>query len=348
MRKTNCLLCVFGLIGLLLSGCGEEGNKTHITEGMNNIEKMEYEAAISCFDTALEAGENERLCLRGKGIAYLALTQYDLAIESFQKCLSLSDGIVQDIDFDTNYYLGMTYYKNHQPEEAERCFDAILALRENENDARYLRGVTRLEQNRYTQAQEDFDIVIAANPKDCDRLIEIVAALNQNGYKDIAKEYLQNMLDNYSARLSDYDLGRLYFYMEDYPGACRYLENAKSDGNADSCLYLGRAYEATGDYNYAISVYNGYLANHSDDAQVYNQLGICRIKQGEYQAALEAFQSAMQIEDNEFYQALAFNEIVAYEYLGEFTKAAALMENYVRSFPDDAQAQKEYAFLASR
>jgi len=56
----------------------------------------------------------------------------------------------------------------------------------------------------------------------------------------------------------------------------------------------------------------------------------------------------MQIEDNGMMQTLAFNEIVAYEYLGEFKQASVLMENYVRTYPDDSEAAREYEFLKTR
>ena len=60
----------------------------------------------------------------------------------------------------------------------------------------------------------------------------------------------------------------------------------------ESYLYLGRAYEATGDYNYAANVYNSYLEKYEGNAEMYNQLGLCEMTRGEYGKALEAFQAA--------------------------------------------------------
>ena len=72
------------------------------------------------------------------------------------------------------------------------------------------------------------------------------------------------------------------------------------------------------------------------------------MKQGEYESALAAFQNAMQIPDNGMMQTLRFNEIIAYEYLGEFTQAAVLLDNYLKNYPDDETAQREYGFLSTR
>jgi len=348
MKKKIGLILGLILLAATFAGCGENEDVTHIQEGMNRIENMDYSGALTCFEAATEAGENQRLIKRGQGLAYMGLTEYEDAIAAFTECLSLSNGFIQDVDFDVNYYLGTAYLKMDQPKLAEESFDAILSLRKDEIDAYYLRGVARLEQDRYKEAREDFDYVISKYPKDCDKLIDIVDALKQNGYGEIGKEYLNAMLDNYSSKLSEYDLGRIYFYLEDYAQACRYLESAKGEGSAEACLFLGRAYEATGDYNYAVSVYNNYVAKDTGNASVYNQIGLCRLKQGEYQEALTAFQTAMNIEENGMMQTLAFNEIIAYEYLGEFKQASVLMENYIRTYPDDLEAQREYEFLKTR
>ena len=47
-------------------------------------------------------------------------------------------------------------------------------------------------------------------------------------------------------------------------------------------------------------------------------------------------------------QVLKFNEIVAYEYLGDFKQATVLMQKYISTYPDDAKAQREYEFLQTR
>ena len=38
------------------------------------------------------------------------------------------------------------------------------------------------------------------------------------------------------------------------------------------------------------------------------------------------------------------NEIVAYENLRDFGKAASLLESYLKTYPDDTTAKREYEF----
>ena len=53
---------------------------------------------------------------------------------------------------------------------------------------------------------------------------------------------------------------------------------------------------------------------------MYNQLGLCKLKGGDYEAALAAFQAGLEVEGNTATQSLMFNELVAYEYLGQYDK----------------------------
>ena len=340
------------LLGVLFtavfSGCGSSGTSA-AAEGMQYIEAMDYNAAMASFATALENGEDERLILRGMGIASMGLTDYEAAAGYFLDCLALSHGMVEEMDYDVNYYLAASYQKLERYDEAERVYDAILALRPSETDAYYLRGNARLSQGQYETAKEDFDKVIELEPANFNRLIRVYEVLAAAGYKLMGQEYLETALKERSDKMSAYDRGRIYYYLGDYEQAQVLLEQAKDSGDAYSYLYLGMAYEATGDYNYAITnVYTSYLNRGEGNAEIYNQLGLCYLKQGEYTLALESFQNAMQMEENSMMQVLRFNEIVAYEYLGEYTQAAVLLDNYLKTYPDDEEARREYSFLSTR
>ena len=337
-----------GICGLtigMLTGCGS--GTTKINEGMQLVETLDYQGALTAFDEAEGLGEDSRLLARGRGIASMGLTEYDQAVEYFTQALELSSGWVQNVDYDMNYYLAAAYTKNGQPAEAKKVYDAILGLKPEEKDAYFLRGSVELELGDYESAKADFDRVISMDPKNYDRLIEIYEVLAEHGYREVGQEYLQNILDT-AKQLDAYDSGRIYYYLGQYQKASLALEEAKDKGGADSYLYLGRSYEATGDYNYASSVYSNYISKQGPNAEIYNQLGLCEMSKKEYQKALEAFQAGKQIEGNELMQTLAFNEIVAYEYLEEYQKAAVLLNTYLQNYPDDQTAIREQQFLSTR
>ena len=343
----KCICLTAGLFAAcLLSGCGRAGERTE--NAMELIQSFDYQGALAELDAAEEGGENVRLVQRARGIAYMGLTQYDEAVRCFQEALGASSGLVQNVDFDLNYYLAAAYAKSGDYAKAEETYNAILALRSKEADAYFLRGNARMNLSRYDDAKADFDRAISMRPEDYDMLIEIYEILEHFGQQETGKEYLQTALSSGGKSMDNYVIGRIYYYLGEYEPAYLALEQAKDKGGESSCLYLGRAYEATGDYNYAANVYNSYLSSHDGSAELYNQLGLCEIARGDYQKALEAFQAGMQLEDNSILQTLSFNEAVAYEYLGEYEQAAALMNNYLKNYPDDEQARRECEFLSTR
>jgi tetratricopeptide (TPR) repeat protein len=93
--------------------------------------------------------------------------------------------------------------------------------------------------------------------------------------------------------MTNYEKGRICYYLEDYENARNYLEKARDTGSAEAVLFLGRTYEALGDFNYASSVYLNYLGNDPSSAEVQNQLGICKMQMNDYEGALEAFEAGL-------------------------------------------------------
>lgn len=343
--RIKLILAACGTI-LCLTGCGD--GKAKISEGMAAITALDYEGALLLFEEAQALSEDERLIARGKGIAYMGLTDYEQAIACFNESLSGSNGLISDMDFDLNFYLAAAYSKNGQYAEALSCYNAILALRPEEKDAYFLRGNVRMELMDYSGAKEDFDKTISMEPANYDRIIEIYECMEHFGMGDDGKKYLQQALERKDKHMTAYNVGRMYYYLGEYQQACLALEDAKDKGGAESYLYLGKAYEATGDYNYAASVYNGYLNKYGENASVYNQLGLCEMKKKDYAKALEAFQKGKLLTDNEVLQSLSFNEIVAYEYLSEYKEALRLLEQYIKNYPDDETAKRERQFLSTR
>lgn len=339
---------VLFLTVVLLSGCGKEEQLSNTKQGMNAVEALQYEEALAHFQAALEKGEDVRALYRGMGLAYMGMTRYEEAIHYLEAALHESSGRVDDLDFDINYYLATAYYKSGRPEDAVSAYNAILALRPREKNAFYLRGYVRLSQNDFDNAQKDFYAAVALDGKDYDQMIRIYMALEEYGYKEAGMVYLQKVMAENEKSISDYDMGRMSYYMGDYEKARDYLSKMDSSKDYGAALYLGRTYEALGDYNYASGIYAAYTENDQTKAEIYNQLGLCRMQMKEYTAALEAFQAAMNIEDNGIMQSLKFNEIVAYEYMGDFKTASALMNSYMKSYPDDETAKREYEFLRTR
>lgn len=349
MKKARTIICLFIMIAAFsFTGCGLFHKHENIDVGMELVKALDYDGAIASFDLALDAGEDERLLHRGYGLAYMGKTEYQLAAESFEKALSFSDGRVNAMDYDINYYLATAYYKLGEQDKALECYNAIIALKPEEKDAYYLRGVIYAEQGNLESALLNFDKTISLDRKGYDRLIDIYCVLDDNGYKESGQAYLEAAMENGTKDMTNYEKGRISYYLGDYENARNYLEKARDTGDYEAILFLGKTHETLGDSNYAISVYSTFLDSKGANPHVLNQMGLCKMKMKDYQGALEAFQAAMNIEDNGMMQTLKLNEIIAYEMLGEYKKASVLMEAYLKTYPDDEMAQREYIFLKSR
>ena len=59
------LLCV------LLAGCGAEAAPSYTKQGMEAVESLDYEKALSLFQTAEENGEEKRQRYPGLGLAFI-------------------------------------------------------------------------------------------------------------------------------------------------------------------------------------------------------------------------------------------------------------------------------------
>lgn len=351
MKRTKARIISIVLLGTVclgMSGCKLKKTEDHMTAAVQLIENFEYEEALLTLQEAAEDGESKQQIARAKGIAYAGLTRYEEAAESFLEALSYSSIFPSDLDYDLNYYLADAYEKMGNSEQAVGVYTDILTLKPNEVNAHFLRGRLYLIGGEYEKALTDFNRTVALDKEGYDLRIEIAGLLSSAGYEEEGLTYLQEFLSENEKKLSDYDKGRIYYYMGDFENAKLSLEKAKSNDSQQVILLLGKSYEQLGDYNYATSVYKNYLDEHPQAAEIFNQLGLCKLKSGEYEEALSAFRSAANVENNGMERTLEFNQIIAYEYTGDFKQAAILMESYLKKYPDDETALREYEFLKTR
>ena len=338
----SILIC---LALMVLTGCGNKEEKP-INAVYASIEAMAYEEALAQLEAIEADRSNRQEIARLTGICQMGLGDYEAAVEALETALSYNDGFVHEADYDINQYLAVAYYNLEKFEDAEHVYSAIAALKPKDAQVHFSHGVTLLELGDYEAGREAFDRAVSLEPTNYTRIIDIYKAFYKYGYAALGMEYVEEAMENQES-MSDYDKGRMFYHVGKYNEAVTVLEKLDKKKYEDVSLYLGMCYEAMGDYNYAASVYNGGLENSTNPA-LYNQLGLCEMARLDYQKALDAFQSAMKIENNGMMQTLLFNEIMAYEYLGEYQKAAVLMESYLKNYPDDETALREQQFLSTR
>ncbi|WP_029232378.1 tetratricopeptide repeat protein [Butyrivibrio sp. VCB2006] len=346
-RVVAAIMCV----AFVMTGCGSLAGRHNIDSGFTYIESRDYVSALESFEAATEKGEDECLIHRGIGIVKLQTGDYQSAVDELLASLAADEGIVDDMDFDTNFYLAEAYYRLGDYAKAKEVYDAILALRSKDSNAYYLRGVCELASGGHDSAYSDFSKAIALNSRDYGVIILIYKSLAEYGYEDEARNILQTAMDNGSSFMTNYEKGQISYYLGNNADAQSYLELARNERDQEKepvVLMLGQTGEKQGDYNYAISVYKTYLNENPESATVYNQLGMCQIKQGDYDGAISSFEAGLTVDDKGVNQALRLNEITAYEYMGQFNMAQSLMATYLQDYPGDETAIRENIFLSTR
>ena len=312
---------------LLLGGCGKKPENKNLLAGMELVEQYDFQGALDSFDTALLNDEDLELVYRGRGIAYMGLGNYAEAETAFLESIKSAQGRASELVYDTNYYLASAYMKQGKYADAEAVYSAIIGLKKKEKDAYYMRACAVLRQNRYDDAVADFEKAFSLDSGDLDLVTDAYVEMQAAGFGE---------------------QGIMYYYLEDYESARKYLDPFVNGNDASLSMILGQTYEKLGDMNYAAVVYQTYLGANEPDAAIYNSLGICLMHQEKYDEAVEAFENGIAMGSSDYLQELKFNRIVASEYTGDFSQARTMMEEYLQIYPDDARAKKEYEFLKTR
>ncbi|MBQ7942815.1 MAG: tetratricopeptide repeat protein [Lachnospiraceae bacterium] len=350
MRRVKRFLIFSGILGFacMVTACAKQVDNTNILKGMEAIEALDYNGALEAFDTAELYEEDLQLIYRGEGIANMGLGNYQEAVDCFLMSIKEADGQVTGLEFDTNYYLASAYYKLNNYEAAKEIYDAILGLDAKSVDAYFLRGCCYLQQGDFDSALADFEQAFSLEPENIDLVADAFIELQAAGYEAEGLEYVKEFMSKENKRLTDSEKGTLYYYLGDYENARIYLDGALTSGDAEVSLILGQTYEKLGDRNYAVVVYSTYLESNPANAAIYNSLGVCLMQQEKYEEALAAFEAGITLNDVAQQQTLWFNRIVANEYLGNFAQAKSFMQEYLKYYPDDAKALREWDFLCTR
>lgn len=301
---------------VLLAGCQSAKERLEKEEayrkiGIDAMDEGDYGAAMDAFNSALaqakEFGANEADICYYKAAAQSALGSYDDAAETYRLLLEVDS-------------------KN--------------------SDVYFLRGCVRLKQQEIAKAGEDFAQAIRYAGDDGIYLM-IYGSLKGAGYETEASAYMEEALQKNSERTAENDMakGRLYFLKEQYDKAQEYLSSAVEKGSAKANLYLAKVYEALGDAGKAEACVSAYIEANPKSSVAYNRLGKMAMEQGNYEEAISNFSQGLALEDVTNEQELRSNRIAAYEYSGDFARAGGEMQAYVKDYPNDAAAAREYLFL---
>lgn len=327
----------------------------YIDYAMSLIQLGKYDEAITYFDEAIlkkdntVVHKNNKKAYRGKGIAYLKAHNYEEAIKQFDKALAIDES--SDLNMDILYYKGNAQEKAGLYQDAVKTYTSI--LNEKSTDAatyNYRAYAYRLMGER-EKSLEDYNKAIKLDSKNYDYYFGKYFLLTDAGEEDSAATVLSQALKiNGTTQEDKFNIAKIHYFQEEYDQAISELSEAFRNGFTEAYYFLGNLYEKQEDYDNAIYNYSMYIKEDTsiESAAVYNQIGVCLIKQERYDEALSYVQAGLEYNDISYNQSLLQNEIVCYENLAEFDKAYGSMQDYLTKYPDDKKAVKENEFLKTR
>lgn len=302
--------------------------------------------AMGCGDKT--ARENQE-AYRQIGINNLQEGKYEDAVEAFQKALDESLATIGEEELDICYYKAEAQYLAGDTEGALSTYTALIDYDEKNADAYYLRGSLYLIEGQSENAFSDYTSAVENDNTNYDLYIQVYSDLKDAGYADQAKEYLTEAVQVSGKEAEDYTMrGKAYALLGEYDKAAEQLDKALELESNDALLYRAQVYEAVGDAQKAQSMYEDYVKTNKDNPAALGSLGGMLLEKGKYDEALHYIQTALAADDVENEQTLRKNEILAYEYKGDFASAKEKMASYVEDYPEDETALREYQFLQTR
>ena len=316
--------------------------------------KIIYLIAVAVLSFGMLAGcsngkKEDQTAYRQIGINKMESGDYEAAVSAFDNALSQCVGKIGENELDICYYKAAAQYEGGDVEGAIATYTAILEYDKKAADAYYLRGCMYLKEGDADAAVADYEKAVSYNSEDYDLYINLYNNLSAYGMKEKGEEYLNkafsikgNSKEDYTAR------GHIYYLLGQYDNASEELSQAVEKGSTEACLYLAQTYEALGDSENAEANYQKYVDSGAADSYAMNALAKISIAKGDYAAALSYIEQGLAMDTVTNRRELMQNEIIAYEYSGDFQSAWKVVQDYVESYPDDESAQREYIFLKNR
>ena len=351
MKKYKVLILSLMIAAAVLTGCSPENTET-MEKAEKALSEGDYENAAALYDAAVQEGKQLQACYRGKGIALMGKMEYKSAEEAFNKALDSATFIEEHLyrdgmEDDIRRYLASCCVSAGEPEKAVLIYNALID-QDDENALLYMeRGTANAASGDLDSAKADFDKAINLDRNNYERILEIAEILEKYGGKKIGTAYLAGIRPD-DESVDPVLRGKVLYYIGDYKGAVNLLEKFTQE-NETAALIVCRSRIALNDTEGAKEVIDSFGSKADTSADLLSLLGSILMKQKKYSEAAETYERAVTAaKGTPELQNTLFNRAVAYEYAGDFEKAAKLFEEYLKQYSGDEEAKRELRFLKTR
>lgn len=373
---------------IAFSGCGLSSANRNYSKAVNAYEDSDYETAKVYFEKAINENPDKAEYHMDYGFTLLSLKEYDKAREQFSSVIMDKDiPMVKENNKKAYRGIGITYMSEGNYEEANTNFDLSLEVSEDleiDLDVMFYKASALEQLGKLEEAIEIYSKIIEAKPKDAqiynaranlyrllgeydlsvadyDKAIELspdvfnfyvgkFATLKEYGKNAEATAVLEQAAHlTVTTEEDKYELAKVHFYQGNFEVAMNEFAACKEAGFTSSDYFVGEIYLSNNDYGKAIRCFEEYIANGNPvSAKLYNQMLTCYLQLEDYDLAKNCLDRAKKLSDISIQDQLLKNEIIYLEQVGEFSEALTKMETYLKKYPEDEAALKDYYFLQTR
>lgn len=271
-----------------------------------------------------------------------------LELERYTKAKELIDELHQSSLEETDFLVCCAkYYSNlgNPKKSIEYCLKA-LELEEEENFLHNFIADEYVNLDDPFNALKHYTSALEHDPYDDYSLENVMLCYNRLNRPQEALDFLNQYLDRFPfSETAWYEYGQFFFNKKNYDEAIRGFDYILAINSGAVGVYANKAacYEAMGDWDKAIAVYEEMLDLEYTKAFTFYKIGLCYKEAKKLVPALTSFQKSLR-EDPQFYLAMMEQSNI-YEEMGNPKEALYFAQEAVALNVGNLEYQKRLAFL---
>ncbi len=263
------------------------------------------------------------------------------------------DTDIEDLS-EIEYEIGLLHWDNNDLEKALAHLSTAIEQNPDRMQYRMIRGHIHLDHGKYKAALADYAVarqqyedsaVLHYNTGLCQEALGMkVLAMEcyeeALKHKEIHREACEKLADYYKERYQDEN------NPEDFQKAVAYMDrqiNARP--TCHDLVHRGLFYMHNMDIDEAIRDFEEALKYGPDEWVIYNNIGCCYERLGDFRKAISYFEQALEHLGDKKSQLPYSNLADCYEALGDYQKSIECYQENLKNEPEDKTIFKELGFL---
>ena len=271
-----------------------------------------------------------------------------LELENYTQAKELMEELKEPSMENTDFLVCCAkYYSNlGNPRRAIEYCEKALELEEEENFLHNFIADEYVNLEDPFNALKHYKLALQFDPQDEYSLENVMYCYNQLNRSEEAIEFLNDYLDKYAfSETAWYEYGQFYFNRKNYEEAIKGFDYLLAINSESIGVYANKAacYEAMGEWQKAISVYEEMLDLEYTKSFTYYKIGLCYKENKQPVLALNSFQKSLR-DDPQFYLSMMEQSYI-YEDMGGMKEALYFAKEAVSLNENNLDYQKRLAFL---